>query len=463
MLIAALQSAPRFQTMKTARYAMFSRIPLPSLAARFRMRPPTLAGDNRGSMLVWLALGMPMVFGFAGLGLDVSSWYMDRRIMQSEVDAAAVDVAHAVMSGVTEASALRQVAMTSFARNNFDPGTQLEVRHPPLNGPNAQNALAVEVSLIRNGILTFSSLFVDDSGIAIRARAVGGVVGTGNRVCVLALDETMDRALEFSGNADASFNCGVASNSHSNSAIYIGGKAHLTADPAQAYGDITIQGAAKFTSSKPAQSNAPRIPDPYGAQGRNLQVPPASACTPAPTINENGSFTIYPGTYCGTIQVKKGTVTFAPGTYVIDSGDLNFQTHANVFGDGVTFILTGTNPANTGVIDFTSGADIKLTAPSSGPYAGVLVFEDRNAPSQQGGTQISHSILGGALQELNGAIYLPRREIRLSGGSASAGQCMQVIARKVTVTGNGTIENDQMVCEALGMEDMQQVRVRLIE
>jgi hypothetical protein len=442
------------RTMKTgkstARHLMF----LHPRAARLRTK--ALAHDTCGSMLVWLAIGMPVVFGFAGLGLDVSSWYLDRRLMQTQVDAAAIDAAHALMAGVTETSALHQVAVNSFARSNFDPGNQLEVSNPPESGPNVKNALAVEVNLTRQGMLSFSSLFVDDSSIAIRARAVGGIVGTGNRVCVLALDETMDKALEFSGTADASFNCGVASNSQSNSAIYVGGKAHLTADPAQAYGDITIQGAAKLTSSQPAQSNAPRIPDPYGPQGRNLKVPPASACDHAATAINGEDRTLLPGTYCGTLQIKKGTVTFAPGIYVIDGGDLNIQTHADVSGKDVTFIFTGISP---GVLDFSSGADVNFTAPSSGSYAGVLVFEDPKASSYQG----SHKILGGASQQMNGAIYVPRREIRFSGGSSSTGQCLQIIARKVTVTGNGTIENEQAACDALGVEDMQQVRVRLIE
>jgi hypothetical protein len=431
---------------------------LKPLPAGFHAYAKALASDSCGNMVIWVAVGMPVLFGFAGLGLDVSSWYMDRRIMQSEVDAAAVEAAHALMSGVTNISDLRQAAMSSFERNNFEPGNGLEVNSPPGNGPNAGNALAVEVVLTRQGMLSFSSLFVSDSSVSIRARAVGGIAGTGNRVCVLALDEEMDRALEFSGTANATFNCGVASNSQSTSAIYVGGNARLTADPAQAYGDITIQGNASLMSSQPAQANAPRIPDPYGPQGRNLEVPPAEACNPAPSINAKGDFTILPGTYCGHFEIKNGTVTFAPGTYVIDSGDLIFQTHAKILGDGVTFILTGTTPADTGVLKVSSGADIKLKAPSSGEFSGILLFEDPDAPSNQ-----EHSVLGGASQELNGAIYTPRREIKFSGGSGSAGQCLQIIARKVTVTGNGTIENDQSTCDALGTADMQQVRVRLIE
>jgi hypothetical protein len=373
------------------------------------------------------------------------------------------------MSGVTDHDGLLKAVESSFKRNSFEPGSDPQVNSPPVSGLKAGNVLAVEVVLKRQGMLSFSSLFVSDSGVPVRARAVGGVVGTGTRVCVLALDEEMKGALTFSGNGTASFNCGVASNSHSNSAILVSGNAKLTADPAQAYGDITIQGNASLTTSQPAQANAPRIPDPYGPQGRNLKVPAPSGelCKPAPSINAEGNSTILPGIYCGNFEIKKGTVTFAPGTYVINDGDLNIQAQATVRqatiddGDGVTFILTGTTPADTGVLKISSGADIKLTAPSSGDYAGVLLFEDPDASYQNNGA--IHSVLGGASLELNGAIYTPGREIGFLGGAESLGQCLQIVARKVTVTGGGTIKNDQSKCEALGTADMQQVRVRLIE
>jgi Putative Flp pilus-assembly TadE/G-like len=437
--------------MKTSSAAPPHRGPLRQLLARFRAHAKALAFDKRGGIAIWMALGMPVVFGFAGLGLDVSSWYMDRRIMQSAVDAAAVEAAHALNSGVTDESGLLQAAKSSFARDNYVPGSQPEVSNLPASEFNPEKVLAaVKVVLTRQGMLTFSSLFVSDSGVTIRAQAVGGIVRTENPVCVLALGG----ALEFSGGGIASFNCGIASNSASSDAILLSGGTTVIADPAQAYGNITINGSA--TLSKPAQAYAPRIPDPYGPQGRNLQVPPAGACVPAPSINAFGNFTVSPGTYCGDLQIKKGTVTFEPGTYVIDNGDFNIQTDANVSGNDVTFILTGTTP---GVIDFSSQAEIDLTAPSSGPYAGVLLFEDPKAPSHPG----KHSANGGAGLKLNGAIYTPKREIDFSGGFGTSGQCLQIVAHKVTVTGGGTIQNNPGACKALGAADMEQVRIRLIE
>jgi Putative Flp pilus-assembly TadE/G-like len=390
-------------------------------------------------------LGMPVVFGFAGLGLDVSSWYMDRRIMQTAVDAAAVEAAHELMSGVTDKDKLEKAA------NKYDPDKQLKVSRVLSNPP------AVEVVLTRQGMLTFSSLFVSDSGVTIQARAVGAIV-PGKPICMLALDQNADKALYFSGDAKADFKCGIASNSASNSAIHVNGNAKVKADSAQAYGYFPEYGG--LTTSQPPQVYAPRIPDPYGPEGRNLQAPPMPPPAPAPFINANGDITMFPGRYDGTLQIKNSTVTFDPGVYVINNGNLNIQTHANVSGKGVTFILSGTSP---GVIDFSSQAKIDLTAPSSGDYAGVLLFEDPKAPSYPG----KHSANGGPNLKLNGAIYTPKREIEFSGGSGTSGQCLQIIARQVTVTGNGTatttIANDQNACDALGVENMRQRRVRLIE
>jgi Putative Flp pilus-assembly TadE/G-like len=432
--------------MKTSSAAPPHRGPLRQLLARFRAHAKALAFDKRGGIAIWMALGMPVVFGFAGLGLDVSSWYMDRRIMQTAVDAAAVEAAHELMSGVTDKDKLEKAA------NKYDPDKQLKVSRVLSNPP------AVEVVLTRQGMLTFSSLFVSDSGVTIQARAVGGIV-PGKPICMLALDQDADEALYFSGTAKVDFNCGIASNSASNSAIYLNGNAKVEADSAQAYGYFPEYGG--LTTSQPPQVYAPRLPDPYGPEGRNLQAPSASTCDYASISLNNENRTLYPGTYCDTLEIKNSTVTFAPGTYVIDNGNLNIQTNnADVFGKGVTFILAGTSP---GIINLSANAKIELTAPSSGPYAGVLLFEDPKAPSHPG----KHSANGGAGLKLNGAIYTPKRKIEFSGGSGTSGQCLQIIARQVSVTGNGTatttIANNQNACDALGVEDMRQRRVRLIE
>ncbi len=62
---------------------------------------------------------------------------------------------------------------------------------------------------------------------------VGGLSTFGGH-CVVGLDETADRTVEFTGTADVTSACGIASNSNSDEAIYVGGNATLIAEPPQA-------------------------------------------------------------------------------------------------------------------------------------------------------------------------------------------------------------------------------------
>lgn len=52
-------------------------------------------------------------------------------------------------------------------------------------------------------------------------------------ICVIGLDEDNGRTVEFIGNTYANVGCGVASNSSSEDALYVGGNATLIANPAQ--------------------------------------------------------------------------------------------------------------------------------------------------------------------------------------------------------------------------------------
>ncbi len=144
----------------------------------------------------------------------------------------------------------------------------------------------------------------------------------------------------------------------------------------------------------------------------------------------------------------------------IEAGSLMIKAGSTVFGDGVTFILTADNPEDVGTVLFTSGSSVNFTAPTTGEYAGILIFEDPDAASYESdGEPIQDLMVGGANMNLSGAIYAPKREIHFAGGSAGVAQCLQLVGRKVTITGNVVIDNDPSVCET----NIQQRWVRLVE
>jgi uncharacterized membrane protein len=49
-----------------------------------------LTGCTSGNATLIVALGMPMLIGGAGLGVDVAQWYMWKRELQFAVDQAAI-------------------------------------------------------------------------------------------------------------------------------------------------------------------------------------------------------------------------------------------------------------------------------------------------------------------------------------------------------------------------------------
>ncbi len=425
--------------------------------AQFR----ALLHDRAGSTMVWFAVTMPMVLGATGLGIDATLWYMDKRIIQTASDSGVIAGAHVLAQGGTDAEA-RQAVEKEISRNDFAIAANdtITVNIPPLNGPNAGTAGLVEVIVDKQRSLYFAAFFRNEP-TNIQARAVGGTRNVGG-LCLLALDEDMDQALEFSGTSNVDINCGLASNSRSNSAIDIQGSATLRADPAQAYGDISISGAATLISNAPLQPHAQRVDDPYA----DLDIPPPSPCDETEQVKiTNGSATLDPGRYCGGIRITGADVTFNPGLYIIDEGDFIVGGNSTLTGIGVTFVLTADNPSDIGTIKITGNAVADLRAPTDedDPYAGVLFYQDRQAPSFQGVQLIDNDFLGNAQTDLKGTIYLPSQNLKFSGGASSGDGCLQLIARKVTFNGTGNILNSQAACAALRIKPIDQLRVSVFE
>ena len=429
-----------------------------------------LWGDRSGVSFITTALTLPVIIGMTGLGVDVTFWFKDRRELQTIADSAAVAGAVARNNGATIADT-QQAVYDHATRDGFvAAGNDLVTANiPPSSGPNQGNNAYVEVIVNQERELFFASLFQDAAPI-IEARAVGGAVFSGEH-CIIGLDWYMDGAVEFSGTADANISCGVASNSESPSSIAIIGDAVLSADPAQAYGDILVQGSGELITNKPVQSFSQRVIDPYGPDGADLQVPADSPCDYPGGMTVNGAtVTLDPGRYCGDLGIINGDVTFNPGVYIIDGGDFNVTGTSILYGEDVTFILTGADPDDIGIFHITGGTVAILIAPGpegqpayDGDYAGVLFYVDQTASSFQGANLIDNTTQGGSAMDLRGAIYSATREITYTGGASNGAGCLQIVARKVSFEGLSYINNSQEACEEQGVQAVYQVQVRLAE
>jgi len=95
-------------------------------------------------------------------------------------------------------------------------------------------------------------------------------------------------------------------------------------------------------------------------------------------------------------------------------------------------------------------------APTSGPTAGIAIYQDRNAP-----TTGTDSITGGASQNITGAIYFPSQAVNYSGGGSVGGaSCTQIVAYKITFTGNSNINSN---CNGVGVATIGTSSGQLVE
>jgi hypothetical protein len=419
--------------------------------------------DRRGAILAVTAVAMPTLVGFAGLGVEVGIWYVDKRDLQTAADASALSGAFERVRG--NPTGLQSAAELEATRNGFTQGSPntIAINNPPTSGPRAGQANAVEAILTRPHALLFASLFLSDD-VQIAARAVAAVEVTGE-ACVLALDPTANAAVNNQGSSTIDMTgCVMASNSNSASSIQVTGSTSVLAYSLWSVGQNDIGGSAVMTLAKPATTNAWALDDPYA----DLTIQSFSGCNYTNLKFTSGAVaTISPGVYCGGIDMSaKATVTLTPGTYILDKGDLKIGGQTIVRcscpnpEDGVTIILTSSGATNLiGIVDIAAGADVQLRAPSSSsnPYQGVLFYQDRRAPL--GGTN-ANKLNGGSTMNLAGGLYFPQQGVQFSGNNGTT-SCSQIVARTVTFIGNSYISNAG--CQAAGVQPVTVKAARLVE
>jgi len=87
-------------------------------------------------------------------------------------------------------------------------------------------------------------------------------------------------------------------------------------------------------------------------------------------------------------------------------------------------------------VTINGGAELNLSGPTSGTYAGVLFYQDRRASNSDG-----NRINGNANSSFQGAFYFPSQGLDFNGTSGMQTECVQIAARRVTFIGNSTIVN----------------------
>lgn len=395
-----------------------------------------LWNDKRGNALLIAGAAMPLVIGSAGLASDTIQWTLWKRQLQRAADSAALAGVYDRIQQDGSTSNVATAVNNDLARHNYAKPSLLNpavITHP--TGTNWN--LPVRVTLSIQQRLNFSSFFMATPPI-ITAAGTAATIPTGV-YCVVSLVDTSTTGIRSTGNGQLNLGCGMITNSTSLTAAIATGSSKVDATPVAAVGDIQESdnwGGADLLPFTVKQT------DPYA----DVNPPPFTPCqgggTKIQISNQHDIVdrSLDTGVQCVSDINVNGTLLLGSATYVIDSGSLKAGGQSKISCIGCTIILTNSDGGTPtiGGVDIMGGAQINMTAPTSGDYKGILFYQDRRAAES---STITNKINGNSLSLLSGAFYFPKQQLQINGDSGLNVSCAQFVSYVIEFAGNGSINN----------------------
>lgn len=403
-----------------------------------------------GQILMLGTIGLVFLFSAMGLAVDIGYGYMLKRRAQTAADAAAVGAGvYARVNG--DACGVNATCGTAYTCAN--PPVS-----PPVNSLQAgclyakQNGFLSDgtnqtISLIENNTSLgsglspsiwikatvsqhFNNLFMEFAGATggnSAASATSGVAGTPNSQCAYVLGTAAGSGIGLvdsaSGNLTLS-GCGV----YSNNGINQSGSGSISA----ASGNIFTYGTNSYHAGHVSPVPTPElsaVSDPLA----NLPQPTLPSTCSQTNFNSSSGGPLTAGLYCGGMKLSGAKdFTLGAGTYYILGGGVTISSSGNVNGTGVMFYLTCNSSYAAHSSSFSGSGNMAITAPTSGPYIGILMFQDPNCTT--GTNQISAS---GNWTSTSGALYFPTTELDFSGSGGA--NYLSIVAFSLKYTGSGNI------------------------
>jgi hypothetical protein len=457
-----------------------------------------LRADERGTVAVIMGVLIIPLVGALGIGFEVSNWYMNGRGMQNAADAAAL--AAATNGGANYDVEAKAVA----ARYGFVDGVNsiAVAASKTAACPDGVNNNCYSVKISGAVPLLVSQIVGYRGDTTLNGAAAKGLNSTAiakptiqsQDLCMLALASSgAAQGIRTNGAPTADMNgCNVMSNT----AAQCNGS-NLGAGLGLAHGTSNGCGMTPVSNVKavtdPYLDRASNIPPlsssgcpsyPQESTHGNTVIPPSPLPTtpplPSKIVTLNGgvsSLTLDTGGYsynganiffmCGD-QVLMATPTNpsgnvvintppgSPAVLVIENGQLDLNGHTLTTPDGsaVTLVFSGNSGSYTHApTDNTngSGGKLDLTAPSSGPWSGVAIYQD---PSLTSGLDVS-AAGNSPTWNISGLVYMPHASVTLKGAidKGTAGKsCLVLVADNFTISGTaGILKTDIGQCGQAGL------------
>ena len=433
-----------------------------------------LWNSDRGNALIMFGAALPLLVGAAGLASDTIQWTLWKRQLQRAADSGAIAGVYTRIKTDTQEAVAASVN-TDLAVNQ-DTGIALSSGYPLIErlADDGDKEKQVKVTLEVTQALPFSSMFISTAP-KIRAVATAATVPAADEYCIIALDESVAATgIEVSGSAVVDIgDCSMIANAKhpskaaSNGASSAnGGKGGTVIAKSVAAG-----GGVQYSSTWDVDDydpNTPKITDPHA------NVPPPAPGDCDKTISDMDKNQDYPidrtgldnpgEVVCITGDVTvQGSLKLASNvTYVLDGGDLTMNSNSSSMScTNCTIAMTDfdSSGADTGSIKLTGGT-LSLTAPTTGPYTGIALYQDRRATDD--GSRGQNHINGGSNGAITGVVYIPNQSVLYNGGTGTTAACLQLVGKRVEFSGNSYMKVASK-CPGTGLPPVTGgVRVRLV-
>lgn len=419
--------------------------------------------DERGAVLVFVAPLFLALFAITALVVDLGNARQESRHTQASADAAALAGARELPLAAESAAAAGRARDQAAKNVNINlTGSNVIPAPTTCTGDVPENAScyligAAEVIVatpyedvpptapapynlafvrICQPTSTFFGSVLNATSPTVCREAVGRrVSGTGGYpMGLVVIDPSACKALEFSGTSDTvlSSNGAVMVNSActTNALDATGSAWRLDAEYIGVVGTAALapcEPPSTCTATEPTE-NINHFDDPFAGVAPPSPLPPNSgthSCAPA-----SGTRVMYPGRYptsC-TFEGNEGFI-FRPGVYYFDNGFSSRGTtplicdgtanvlplgrpadcrtldgDGNVTKDGVTFIV------GDGSIRMNGNAGVYLPGPTTGPYAGITIYQLSD----------DESTINGTADFTLGTIYAPNAHFNFTGDGGGA-------------------------------------------
>ena len=367
-----------------------------NLSMKLAFKIARIRTDRAGNFGIIMALLIPLLIVAAGGVVDIV-WAMGKKVRyQDQLDAA-------ILAAVHETATEKQLeTATSYIREISDS----ELSQPELDEAGMSLALVKNADGSLTGtlqmphptaflkIIHMNNIPISVSSTAIKAGGSGGA-GAG---CIYALGNKSQAVLINSGAKLDAKQCEVHVHSTSSPAFIMNAGATIETAKFCVKGMNNIRNGGTLTN---LQVGCDVTNDPYAGKIPEPAVP--ASCTTQGALSGT-TFTLNPGVHCNTTFNGNPTVTFKPGLHII-KGRMILNSGSTVIAEGVTFYYPDvySEIRANGALRFTA------SAPTTGDYAGILMFEKTSNAANNANKQ--QYVFNGSLGEtLSGIIHLPNRD-----------------------------------------------------